>query len=96
MDRAPGDARSITVRVPDAVAAALATLLFLSGCVSREHREAEEARKAYHESLSRHPSDASQCDPEWQRYNAAVERYEKNSRRAWGCVPAQGECPRQR
>jgi hypothetical protein len=86
----------ISLRLAAGAIAIAAASALPAGCVFREQSEARRARDAYRACLGRHAGDTSQCDPEWQRYLAAVERYEETSRRAWGCDPVQEECPTRR
>ncbi len=70
-----------------------AVVLVIGGCVAGPHAELEEARDAYRECRSKHADDASACASERQAYETAAERYERLSRQAWGCDPAQEDCP---
>jgi hypothetical protein len=54
------------------------------------------AREAYAQCLEDHAPADPDCVALRERLLAAQQRYESNARRAWGCVPEQGDCPVQR
>jgi hypothetical protein len=72
---------------------ASAFALALLACVSAEHDEAARAEKAYRECVALHPRSSPACASLEERMLAAQRRYQESSRRAWGCDPAQEQCP---
>jgi hypothetical protein len=72
--------------------AALPCLVHL-GCVAQEHARAIAARDRYRACLAEHANSRDMCSDLEQRYQAAVRDYEKGSHQAWGCDPAQDQCP---
>ncbi len=72
-------------------------LLFpLAACVVAERREVMTAKAE----LERCQAERSEADPEClefvERLKTSQRNYEARSRQAWGCDPAQEECPTQR
>ncbi len=65
-------------------------------CVSQEHSEVREAQSAYEQCIAEHSATKADCAALQERVRAAERRYESNSQSAWGCNPAQTECPTQR
>jgi hypothetical protein len=78
-----------------AVAAALAGIGLL-GCVTREQREVSSLRDAHARCLAEHSESHPDCVALRERLNAAQQRYQESSRRAWACDPAQDDCPTRR
>ncbi len=72
--------------------AALLTMASLS-CVSREHNEVKLAREAYDQCVAEHSASYPGCVSLRDRLLDAQRRYRDSSRRAWGCDPAQEQCP---
>jgi hypothetical protein len=73
--------------------AALAVLAAL-GCVSRARDDAAAARALYERCVAE--SGERACAPERERMLAAQRAYQESAQRAWGCDPAQGDCPTRR
>ena len=76
-------------------AAAVGLGFGLIACVSQDRAAMQNAREAYDLCVTVQGSRAA-CESQQARYLAAQRRYEQNSRSAWGCNPAQEECPIQR
>jgi hypothetical protein len=72
-----------------------AALLALScaACVTGQRRDAEAAREAYAECVAERSKEAPECVALQQRALAAQQRYQDDAKRAWGCDPAQEQCP---
>lgn len=73
-----------------ALALGLVTALGLA-CVAREQQRLNDAREEWQRCLER--AAPGGCEAERSRYEAANREYEERARRAWGCDPAQEECP---
>jgi len=81
-------ARRLLIR--GAPALALAAALGLA-CVAGEQQRLNDAREAWERCLERDAPGG--CEAERARYQAASREYEERARSAWGCDPAQEECP---
>lgn len=66
------------------------------GCVSREKRDVEAAKEALDECRAEYGEDHPACKPLVDRLTTSQGIYEKKARDAWGCDPAQEECPTRR
>jgi hypothetical protein len=69
------------------------TLAATLSCVSQEHSDVREAQRAYDQCVAEQATSQSDCEPLQERVRAAERRYESNAQGAWGCNPAQAECP---
>jgi hypothetical protein len=67
--------------------------LIFAACVTVQRRDAETAREAYAACVARQSEDAPECIALQQRALAAQQRYQDDAKRAWGCDPAQEQCP---
>ncbi len=83
------------MRAATLVAAAIACAALL-GCIGPDQRAAEAARERYEACVARRSADHPECRAERDAMMAAQARYEQSARRAWGCNPANEECPRDR
>jgi hypothetical protein len=61
--------------------------------VSQERRDAAAARQAVERCVAEHSESAPECVALRERQLAAQRRYQENAKRAWGCDPAQEQCP---
>ncbi len=79
-----------------ALRAALASSLALaaSACVSHAHGEMAAARAQYERCVAAQSVRA--CVAERERMLAAERSYQESAQRAWGCDPAQADCPTRR
>ena len=72
---------------------ALAMLVPVTACLMAERREVMAAKA----DLERCQIEKSQADPECleiaERLKTSQQNYEARARQAWGCDPAQEECP---
>jgi hypothetical protein len=75
------------------VGASLATMITVSGCVSKEHKEVVAAREAYHPCVDAHSADHPDCKALQATLEGVSRTYEYRAQRAWSCDPAQAECP---
>jgi len=87
-----------TRAVPGGAVAALTGLLAAlvpaaGGCVATEHGEVAAAREAWAACVAAKSESHADCRALQERLRATERRYEEHSRRAWGCDPAQEECP---
>ena len=76
-----------------ALAAMTAALLAL-GCVSGARSDMLEARARYRQCAT--ATSEAQCRAEEERMLAAERTYQESAQRAWGCDPAQQDCPTKR
>jgi len=67
--------------------------LLLLGCVSAEHAEVEEAQREKERCVATRGESHPTCRALAERLKAAQKTYEARSRQAWGCDPAQEQCP---
>jgi hypothetical protein len=67
--------------------------LSFAACVTAQRRDAETAREAWAACVARQSEDAPECIALQQRALAAQQRYQDDAKRAWGCDPAQEQCP---
>ena len=74
--------------------AGVAAALLALGCVGAAQRGSSEARARYEQCVAQ--ASAAQCAAERERMLAAERTYQDAAQRAWGCDPANGECPRKR
>ncbi len=75
-------------------ALALALALATSACVTRAHNEMVAARTQYEQCVAAQSKRA--CAAEKERMLAAERAYQGSAQRAWGCDPAQTDCPTSR
>jgi len=74
--------------------AVIASTTFVSAaCLHREHADVEAARQAHLECVAEHSPSHTDCVALEERLLDTQRRYEQNARRAWGCDPAQEDCP---
>lgn len=64
------------------------------GCVGLSRDRAAEARGRYERCVAAASERA--CQPEKERMLAAQRAYQEDAQRAWGCDPAQPDCPPRR
>ena len=64
-----------------------------ASCVTHERDEMRAVRDAYEQCVEEQSADAAECSALRERLHTAQERYEDNAQRAWGCNPAQQDCP---
>ena len=76
-----------------ALAALTAALLGLA-CVSGARGVMVEARARYEQCVT--GASEAKCSAEKERMLAAERTYQENAQRAWGCDPAQQDCPTKR
>jgi hypothetical protein len=76
-----------------AFAALTAALLGLA-CVSGARGDMLEARTRFEKCVG--ATSAAKCGAEKERMLAAERAYQENAQRAWGCDPAQPDCPTKR
>jgi len=67
-----------------------------SGCVTREHQEVRQARTSYEDCVAEFSEANPGCKALLDQLRVAEERYERHSRRAWGCTTAHPDCPVER
>ncbi len=77
----------------EALAIALAALLALA-CVSDARDDMAEARTRYEQCVT--ATSEAKCSAEKERMLATERAYQENAQRAWGCDPAQPDCPPKR
>ncbi len=76
------------------VLSASVVALAVLGCVTRARDEAAAARTRYEACVAE--SGERACAAERERMLAAQRTYQESAQRAWGCDPAQGDCPTRR
>ena len=74
--------------------AALAASGLSLACVSDARHDMTEARARYEQCVS--TASASKCRAEKERMLATERTYQESAQRAWGCDPAQQDCPPKR
>ena len=74
--------------------AAIAAALLALGCVSGAHNDMAETRARYEQCLT--ATSEAKCSAEKERMLAAERAYQESAQRAWGCDPAQADCPTRR
>ena len=62
-------------------------------CVTQDRDQVLAAQQAYDRCIAVNSTSAPECVALEQRKLAAQRRYEAHSRSAWGCDPAQQQCP---
>ena len=65
----------------------------LMGCVMAQRQEVMTARSELERCQAEHPKADPECTHLVERLKAAQRNYETRARQAWGCDPAQEECP---
>ncbi len=75
--------------------AALTMLLALAlgACVTQQHQDVTQAKADYDRCVAAQGETDPDCVALKHHLLAAESRYERNSRRAWACDPAQEQCP---
>jgi hypothetical protein len=63
------------------------------GCVTAEHRKVEEALLEKERCVSSLSASHPNCLKLAERVKSAQQLYEVRARQAWGCDPAQKQCP---
>ena len=74
--------------------AALVSAGLSLACVSDARHDMSEARVRYEQCVS--AASAAECRAEKERMLAAERAYQESAQRAWGCDPAQQDCPPKR
>jgi hypothetical protein len=69
----------------------LGALMLTLGCVTAARDDAAEARARYAQCVA--ASGEPACRAERERALAAERTYQEQAMRAWGCDPAQADCP---
>jgi hypothetical protein len=69
-------------------------LLGVAACASDAHRRASAARADYERCVA--GAGEGECRAERERMLAAERAYQESAQRAWGCDPAQPDCPTRR
>lgn len=72
----------------------LGLALLAAGCLTRERDAFEAAWAEYRTCVEERGAEHPDCLVAREGVRTASERYERHARRAWGCNPADPECPR--
>ncbi|HEU4430768.1 MAG TPA: hypothetical protein VFT98_18550 [Myxococcota bacterium] len=64
------------------------------GCVGAARDDVAQARARYERCVA--AASEAECAPERERVLAAERAYQAEAQRAWGCNPAQPDCPQKR
>jgi hypothetical protein len=81
----------LAVTGPFQVAPIVAVLVL--GCVSAEHREVEATLLEKQRCVATRSESHPDCQRLAERVKSAQQIYEVRARHAWGCDPAQEQCP---
>jgi len=71
----------------------IALVVLALGCVADEHGEVTRAWDAHALCVEERGASDGECEALAQRKLEAERRYHESSRKAWGCDPAQEQCP---
>jgi len=76
-----------------AISAWIALFVLALGCVANEYNEVARIRDAHARCVADRGASDGECDALEQRKLEEERRYHDSARRAWGCDPAQEQCP---